>query len=57
MIREEEREIIALEQYKRGTSFPFEFYNEAVRESESTISAVKELYRRVSGEDLPYERP
>lgn len=52
MIIEEDAEIRLLNQYKKETSFPFDFYNSAFRESESSISAIRELYRRVSGEDL-----
>ena len=56
MIREEERGARILSLYKKDSSFPFDFYNTAFRESDSAVSALRELCQRVSGRDLPMER-
>ncbi|HJU14767.1 MAG TPA: hypothetical protein VJ792_09970 [Candidatus Nitrosotalea sp.] len=52
MIRDEEKQINLLEKHKKWNSFPFEFYNFSFRESATTISTIKDFYRRVAGEDL-----
>ncbi len=41
-----------MEMYKNNSTFPFDFYNLAMRETDTKISCVREIYRRISGTDL-----
>ncbi len=38
--------------YKQNPTFPFDFYNLSLREADTKILAIKELYRRLTGEEL-----
>ncbi|HJU14547.1 MAG TPA: hypothetical protein VJ792_08855 [Candidatus Nitrosotalea sp.] len=41
-----------MEMYKNNSTFPFDFYNLAMREADTKISCVRELYKRIAGTDL-----
>lgn len=38
--------------YKQNPTFPFDFYNISLREADIKISAIRELYKRLTDEDL-----
>ena len=38
--------------YKQNPTFPFDFYNMSLRETDSRIQAVRDLYKRITGEEL-----
>jgi hypothetical protein len=38
--------------YKQNPTFPADFYNLSLREAETKISTIRELYKRLTGEDL-----
>lgn len=41
-----------MEMYKGNPTFPIDFYNLALREADTRIQAVRDLYRRLMNEDL-----
>lgn len=41
-----------MEMYKNNSTFPFDFYNLAMREADTKISCVRDLYKRITGTDL-----
>jgi hypothetical protein len=41
--------------YKQNPTFPYDFYNLSLREADTKISGIRELYKRVTGEDLDKE--
>lgn len=41
--------------YKQNPTFPYDFYNLSLREADTKILAIMELYRRITGEDLEKE--
>jgi len=38
--------------YKQNSTFPFDFYNLSLREADTKISAIRELYKRLTDEEL-----
>jgi hypothetical protein len=38
--------------YKQNPTFPFDFYNLSLREADTKISAIRELYKRLTDEEL-----
>ncbi|MDE1830529.1 MAG: hypothetical protein KGI25_09420 [Thaumarchaeota archaeon] len=38
--------------YKQNPTFPFDFYNLSLRESDIKISGIRELYKRITNEEL-----
>ena len=53
MIKEmQEKMTQMMEMYKNNSTFPFDFYYLAMRENDTKISCVREIYRRISGSDL-----
>ncbi|MDE1862309.1 MAG: hypothetical protein KGI33_05285 [Thaumarchaeota archaeon] len=52
-VQELEGEITKMmEMYKNNPTFPYDFYNISLREASTKIQAAKELYRRLTEEDL-----
>jgi len=41
-----------MEIYKNNPTFPFDFYSLSLRESDTKITTVRELYRRIAKEEL-----
>lgn len=41
-----------MEIYKQNPTFPFDFYNLSLREADTKIQTIKELYRRLTDEEL-----
>ncbi len=53
MINElQERQAQLMEVYKNNPTFPFDFYNLSLRETDTRIQAIRELYRKNMNEDL-----
>lgn len=38
--------------YKQNPTFPFDFYNLSLREADIKISGIRELYKRITDEEL-----
>ena len=38
--------------YKQNPTFPFDFYNMTLRETDTRILAIRDLYKRLTGEEL-----
>lgn len=38
--------------YKQNPTFPFDFYNLSLREADIKISGIRELYKRITSEEL-----
>ncbi len=38
--------------YKSNPTFPFDFYNLSLREADTKISGIRELYKRLTDEEL-----
>lgn len=41
-----------MEIYKSNPTFPFDFYNISIREADTKIQAVRELYKQITNEEL-----
>lgn len=53
MIREmQDKMTQMMEMYKNNSTFPFDFYNLAMRETDTKILCVREIYKRIAGSDL-----
>jgi len=53
MINElQERQAQLMEVYKNNPTFPFDFYNLSLRETDTRIQAIRELYKKNMNEDL-----
>jgi hypothetical protein len=53
MINElQERQAQLMEVYKNNPTFPFDFYNLSLRETDTRIQAIRELYKKNMDEDL-----
>lgn len=53
MIRElQDKQTQIMEIYKSNPTFPFDFYNLSLREADTKIQAIKELYKRVTDKEL-----
>ncbi|VVC05521.1 Uncharacterised protein [uncultured archaeon] len=38
--------------FKQNSTFPFDFYNLSLREADTKISCIRELYKRLTDEEL-----
>jgi len=53
MINElQEKQVQVMEIYKSNPTFPFDFYNLSLREIDTRIQAIRELYKTNINEDL-----
>jgi len=53
MVRElQEKQLQVMEIYKSNPTFPFDFYNLSLREADTKIQAIMELYKRITDKDL-----
>ena len=53
MINElQEKQVQVMEIYKSNPTFPFDFYNLSLREIDTRIQAIRELYKNNINEDL-----
>jgi len=53
MIKElQEKQVQVMETYKTNPTFPFDFYNLSLREIDTRIQAIRELYKNNTNEDL-----
>ncbi|OLD22686.1 MAG: hypothetical protein AUG16_03770 [Thaumarchaeota archaeon 13_1_20CM_2_39_20] len=41
-----------MEMYKQSPTFPFDFYNLSLRETDTKIQTIREFYTRITSEDL-----
>lgn len=41
-----------MEIYKSNTTFPFDFYALSLRESDTKMQAIREIYKRITNEEL-----
>ena len=41
-----------MEIYKSNPTFPFDFYNLSLREADTKIQAIRELYKQITNEEL-----
>ena len=41
-----------MEMYKQSPTFPFDFYNLSLRETDTKIQTIREFYTRITGEEL-----
>lgn len=41
-----------MEIFKQNSTFPFDFYNLSLREADTKISCIRELYKRLTDEEL-----
>jgi len=41
-----------MEIYKQSPTYPFDFYNLSLRETDTKIQTVREFYTRITGEEL-----
>jgi len=41
-----------MEIYKSNPTFPFDFYNISIREVDTKIQAIRELYKQITNEEL-----
>ena len=48
----QDNQIQMMETYRRNPTFPFDFYNISLREADTKIQAVRELYKRITDEEL-----
>jgi hypothetical protein len=53
MINElQDKQIQLMEIYKSNPTFPFDFYNISIREADTRIQAVRDLYKQMTNEEL-----
>jgi len=53
MVKElEGNQIQVMEMYKQNTTFPADFYNLSLREIDTKIQTIRELYKRITDESL-----
>ena len=48
----QDKQIQLMEIYRKNSTFPFDFYNISIREADTKIQAIRELYKRISDEEL-----
>jgi hypothetical protein len=48
----QEKQSQLMEIYKSNPTFPFDFYNLSLRETDTRIQAIRELYKKNTEEDL-----
>lgn len=41
-----------MEIFKQNSTFPFDFYNLSLREADTKIACIRELYKRLTDEEL-----
>jgi hypothetical protein len=53
MVKElQDRQTQLMEIYRNNPTFPFDFYNLSLRETDTKILTIRELYKRITDEEL-----